>query len=187
MKARELAAIVAAMMVLNSVTLAHARNGGPGASVRGLHGVFVSVRVDGKSLAASGLTDSQVWSAVALRLRLANLGVLNEKEWEKTPGKPYLFVSLNDTMLSGQAGHPAGYVCTCSLDLMQDVALSREPSSHVDACTWSRGATLIVPPTDAVQVRMLVDNLALEFTNAVTAANSFVSGRTLLHGPLENH
>ena len=188
MKARELAAIVAAMIVLSSVTLAHARNEGPGDSVRGLRSVFVSVHVDGKSLAASGLTNPQVWSAVVLRLRLAGIGVLNEGEWEKTQGRPYLSVSLNDTLLSEQAGRPAGYVCTCSFDLMQDVALARQPRSHVDACTWSRGATLIVPPNDGAQVRMLVDNLATEFTNAVTAANRNVSERTqLIVPPLEKH
>jgi hypothetical protein len=187
MKAKDVTAIVAAMLLLSSATLAHVRNEGRGDSVGGLHSVFVSVHVDGKSLAASGLTDPQVWSAVVLRLRLAGLNVLNEEEWEKTQGKPYLYVSLNDTLLSGQAGHPAGYVCTCSLDLMQDVALARPPHSHVDACTWSRAATLIVPPNDGAQVRVLVDDLATEFTDAVTAANRTVSGGTQLEAPLEKH
>jgi hypothetical protein len=185
MRAWKWVGIVAAIMLLCSFTLAHVRNGGPGESVKGLRSVFVSVHIDGRSLAGSGLTNPQVWSAVVLRLRLAGLTVLNEGEWEKTQGKPYLYVHLSDTALSEQGGHPAGYVCTCSFDLMQDVALARQPRSHVDACTWSRGATLIVPPNDLAQVRILVDNLATEFTSDVTAANNNGSEPSLPEVPLE--
>jgi hypothetical protein len=185
MKAWELAAVVAAMMVPGAVTLAQTSNGGPDSPVQGLHGVFVSVHIDGKSLTGAGLTNPQVWSAVVLRLRLAGLGVLNEEEWEKAPGKPYLYVSLNDTPLSEQAGLPAGYVCTCSFDLMQEVALVRQPRSHMEACTWSRGETLIVPPNDVAEVRMVVDSLATEFANAMAAANNDITGSAPRPEPLE--
>ena len=185
MKTRELAAIVAAMLLLSSMTVAHARNGGSEGSLKGVHRVFVSVHVEGKSLASSGLTDPQVREAVVLRLRLAGIGVLNEEEWKKTPGKPYLYVSLNDTLLSGQMKRPGGYVCTCSFDLMEEVTPAREPRVLVDACTWSRGATLIVPVDGGAQVRMLVDNLAKDFGDAVVAANNNVLQSTQLQVPLE--
>ncbi len=185
MKARELVAVVAAMVVLGAVTLAHTRHGGTGSSVQGLHGMFVSVHIDGKSLTAAGLTNPQVWSAVVLRLRLAGLKVLNEEERQKTPGKPYLYVSLSDTLLSKQAEHPAGYVCTCSFDLMQEVTLARPPQFPVEACTWSRGATLIVPPNDTAEVRIVVDNLAKEFADAVAEANNHVAGGAPGTDPLE--
>jgi hypothetical protein len=175
MNGRALAVIIPAIMVLNSVSPAHVRNGGPGDSLKGLRSMFVTVHVDGKSLVSCGLTNAQVWSAVVLRLRLAGLNVLNEENWEQMQGKPYLSISLSDTVLSGSTGHPAGYVCTCSFDLMQEVSLVRQPGSSVDACTWSRGATVIIPPDEGGEVRMVVDSLATEFTSAVTAANQEVS------------
>jgi hypothetical protein len=140
-------------------------------SLRGLRGAYVSVQYGGTPHREAGLTSSQIAAEVSLRLRIAGLNVLTESEWRQEPGRPYLYVNIAETTIPGQGKADLGQVYTCSVDLMQETSLMRSPGSAVDACTWSRGATIIVPPNDLGQVRVLVGDLATEFTAAARAAN----------------
>jgi hypothetical protein len=154
-------------------------------SLHGLRGAFVTVHYSGKPHPEAGLTDNQLASEVSLRLQVAGLNVLTESEWKKTPGKPYLYLNLIDTGIPGRGKKDIGHVYTCSLDLMQETSLTRSPGLVVDACTWSRGATIVVPSNDLSQVRILIGDLASEFTTAVTAANQPKRETTATSKPLE--
>jgi len=160
-------------VVVLSSCLLFANNAGrfKGESLRGLHGAFVTVHYSGKPHSEAGLTETQLASEVSLRLQIAGLKVLTEPEWKKTAGRPYLYVNIIDTGLLGKGQKAMGYVYTCTLDLMQETSLARNPRSIIDACTWSRGATIAVPSNDLGQVRVLVGDLASEFAAAVRAAN----------------
>ena len=180
-------AVLGSVLLISSVTIAQTREGGSQESLRGLRSVFVSVHQNGPAEGGRGLTDSQIWSEIVLRLQIAGLNILTENEWAKTRGRPYLYLNLTDTSLAGQGRNSVGYVCTCSLDLMQEAGLARDPKTIVDACTWSRGATVVDPTADLLHLRMLIDNLASQFGSAVLAANKKVAQRTALPYPLEMH
>jgi hypothetical protein len=149
-----------------------------------LRGAYVTVHYTGKVRPEAGLTEALIASEVSLRLRIAGLNVLTEEEWRKTAGKPYLFVNIIDTGIPGTKGAEIGQVFTCSLDLMQEASLTRSRETNVDVCTWSRGATLVIPSNDLGQVRVLVGDLASEFTSAVAAANHR-GGESTSSRPLE--
>jgi hypothetical protein len=54
------------------------------------------------------LTEAPLVSEILLRLRIADLNVLTEAEWEKTSGKPFLYVNILDTGIPGTKGEKLG-------------------------------------------------------------------------------
>jgi hypothetical protein len=185
MTMRRLGLMLIGVLLVGGGALARPGEGGSRESLRGLKGVFVSVHQNPGRQPDHGLTNSELWSEIVVRLQNAGLKVLNEEEWEKTRGKPYLYLNLTDTVLAGKGQTGAGYLYTCSLDLMQEVALTRGAGDIVDACTWSRGVTIVVPSNNLRQLRMVVDKLAAEFTDAVEAARRTAPEAASRVAPLE--
>jgi len=68
---------------------------------------------------------------------------------------------------------------------MEDVILTRDTKSVVEACTWSRGATVVVPAGELAQVRVLAGDLASEFTAALRSANQGKAEATSFRAPEE--
>ncbi len=163
--------ILLAILLGWCISFARKSSASEGASLRGLRAVYVKVHYAGRPHPKAGLTKSQLAAEVSLRLKIAGLRVVPRSEWEKTAGRPYVYLDVTDTALPSGEGNRLGYVYTCSLDLMQESSLVRSRESIVDACTWSQGATIVVPPNDLGQVRILIGNLASEFTAAVRGAD----------------
>jgi hypothetical protein len=147
------------------------------ASLDGLEGVFVRVHFSGVPDQKDGLTAEQLWSDITLRLQAADVNVLSDTDWEKTEGKPYLYLNIEGEALSPQNNARDGFVYTCSLNLMQQVTLARKPHSKVFASTWSRGSSVVVVGHDLSIVREVVGDIASQFTNELTSARKGTTQR----------
>ena len=82
-----------------------------------------------------GLLEYQLQEDLKLALRIAGIPVLSAEEWIETPGTPYLYVNV--TIASVARDQLAAY--SISLELHQNVALSREPSVTTSSSTWDTG------------------------------------------------
>ena len=82
-----------------------------------------------------GLLEYQLQEDLKLALRIAGIPVLSAEEWIETPGTPYLYVNV--TIASVAHDQLAAY--SISLELHQNVALSREPSVTTSSSTWDTG------------------------------------------------
>ncbi len=177
--------VLAAGLAAWSPALAVGREGATNQSLRGLQAVYLSVHRTGVGPRSAGLSDDEVWGEILARLQFAGIRVLTEEKWAHAEGRPYLYVDLADTALGPRGRRTQGHVYTCSLNLMQEMRMVRAPGNVVDACTWSRGATVVVPSKDVAPMRILVDRLAAEFASAVKAANRGTPERTSLELPVE--
>jgi hypothetical protein len=77
-------------------------------TLAGLNGVFVAVTQVSEDARRSGLSETQLQTDVELKLRQAGIPVLTEGDASRTPGVPYLYVTVNTLQLS--SGGVAGVV-----------------------------------------------------------------------------
>jgi len=79
----------------------------------------------------AGLSKERLQTLVELKLRMAGVKVLTQKERLATAGKPYLYLNVN--VIETRKGH---YAVGVSLDFNQEVYLSRNTNIKCVAATW---------------------------------------------------
>ncbi len=101
-------------------------------TLRGLKGMSVIVEGLQPGIKQYGLTKHQIQTDVELKLRMAGIKVLNEKERLSTLGFPYLYVNLNTSQI--QKMEIVAF--SVSVELQQFVELIRN-NRTLSSNTWS--------------------------------------------------
>lgn len=136
-------------------------------SLRGLKGVYVAVENLGSDLEAAGLTKGIIQADVELKLRLARIKVLTEKEWLEELGNPSLYISV-----IGMKSEFGLYACSMVIELHQKVSLSRYPAIVVlGAITWHRGSIGVCREYKVDEIRDGVKDIVDKFINAYLSVN----------------
>jgi hypothetical protein len=115
---------------------------------------------------ASGLLANDLQTDVESKLQLAGIRVLPHSEWRITPGRPWLYVSVN-TMR-----YLASYFFSIDVQLKQDVSLPRMPAVVTSSATWEVGSIGFATTANmATKVRESVANYLESFINDYRAVN----------------
>lgn len=125
------ATLVVATLMLAAICGASDAEGSR-ATIRGLLGINVGVEPLPDNVKQVGLAEKDIQTDVELKLRIAGIKVLTEKESTDTPGRPFLYVLV--TVLGGDGVYAFSY----HVSLQQEVLLARDKAMPtVLAPTWS--------------------------------------------------
>jgi len=137
-------------------------------SLGGLRAVQVVVESLEPEVARTGLTTAAIQTDAELKLRLAGIRVLTDDERLNEPGHTYLYLNavVNPTL-------PSSWGYSISVDLVQDVQLTRNPAIVVPAHTWSvsSGGGEARPANIPDRVRNSFKDKIDQFINAYLAMN----------------
>ena len=136
-------------------------------SLRGLTGVRVVVEAFAEDAVRDGLRKETVQTDVELKLRMAGIKVLSDKEYFAAEGKPYLYIQVN-LLKTPSAGI---YSVSALVALKQDVLLVRDLVAEVKATTWSAGSVSAIGAPRLREVREHIKALVDEFTKAWLSVN----------------
>jgi hypothetical protein len=100
-----------------------------------LEGIYLVIEEITLEQEDPGLLEYQLQADLKLALRIAGIPVLSAEEWIETPGTPYLYVNVTVAEVADDS--LAAYSLT--LELHQNVNLSREPSITTSSSTWDTG------------------------------------------------
>ena len=128
-------------------------------SLKGLKGVMVDVEEIASNIEKDGLKRNSIQTDVKKKLRKAGIKVLTKKEKQKTPGMPWLYVSISSGKIS-----PRLYAYTMRLELIQSVALVRNTRILCNASTWKSSEKIgAVDETNVKSLRYSLLDLVDEF------------------------
>jgi len=96
--------------------------------------------------------------------------VLPHPEWRDTPGRPWLYVSINTIKHSGN------YFFSVDVQLKQDVSLPRQPYIVTSSATWELGSigfvnTELLPVKILDSVGAYVDNFISDYSTVNGASH----------------
>ncbi len=100
----------------------------------GLKGVFVLVKELDPDANQIGLTKEIIQQDVELKLRMAGMNVLTQRERYSEPGKPFLYINLDIINIADS------FVYNILVELLQKVRLVRMPDLVHTGTTWSKGS-----------------------------------------------
>jgi hypothetical protein len=133
----------------------------------GLKGVVVVIETVKPDAEADGLNVAELQTDVELRLSQGGVRVLPHPEWRETPGRPWLYVSVNTIK------HLGSYFFSVDVQLKQDVSLPRQPSIMTSSATWELGSIGFVnPELLPVKIRESVGTYIDNFISDYSEANS---------------
>ena len=138
----------------------------PQDTLRGLKGVMILIEDIDTDVENYGLTKSLLKREVESRLREADIPVLTREEAFKTPGKPYLYLTLTT--------HNTGielYSFAVQIQFNQDVCMIREPSIRASGTTWIANVVGIVGARNLPAITEDVNDLTDKFIHDYLAAN----------------
>ena len=137
-------------------------------TLRDLPGVFFVVEELSQDVQSDGLTTEQLRRDVELQLRESATHLMTEEEWERTPGKAFLYVRVS-TLRSGP-----GYAFHLEIQLFQRVRLERyQQLAPVQVPTWAAQEEIGVIEAGRVQeIRRYVLEQLKEFTQAYMSVNT---------------
>lgn len=124
-----------------------------------VEGVKADARVD-------GLDVREIQADCEQKLSAAGITVLQEEQWRKAPGRPWLYVSINTIQYLGS------YFFSIDVQLKQDVGLAREPSNVTSSATWEMGSIGFVDTPHLVpKIKESVGNYLDNFIADYAAVN----------------
>ena len=135
------------------------------ATLKGISGVQVLVEYFNENAKNAGFDTRTFQTDMELKLRLAGIKVLTEKESFAAPGSPYLYLSVSP-VISKKRGPNFPYAI--DLELNQTVRLVRDPSIEAPGETWSIGS---IGHGDIPHIRESVKDYMDEFINAWLSVN----------------
>ena len=100
-------------------------------SLKDLPGVYLIVEELDEIIEENGLSRNEIESDVKKKLQKADIEILSEKEMQKTPGMPWLYVSIGSGTLNRNL-----LVYTINMELVQSVMLVRDAGILCNASTW---------------------------------------------------
>jgi hypothetical protein len=135
-------------------------------TLRGLIGVVVVIETIKPDAEADGLSISELQTDVELKLVQGGIRVLPHSEWCQTPGRPWLYVSVNTIK------HLGSYFFSVDVQLKQDVNLPHQPSIVTSSATWELGS-IGFAKTDLLRakIRESVGAYVDNFINDYSAVN----------------
>jgi hypothetical protein len=133
-------------------------------SLRGLKGVCVLVESLGPSFDGK-LTRDNIKTDVELKLRLAGIKVISDREIFKTTAQPILHVSV----FSHGAGGSIGY--SINVEFMQLVNLRRDSTKSLLAGTWWTRSSGVVGELQTETLRNSIKDKVDEFINDFRLVN----------------
>jgi hypothetical protein len=133
----------------------------------GLNGVVVVIETLKPDAEADGLNVAELQTDVELKLTQGGIRVLPHPEWSETPGRPWLYVSVNTIK------HLGSYFFSVDVQLKQDVSLPRQPSIMTSSATWELGSIGFVnPELLPAKIRESVGTYVDNFISDYSRANS---------------
>jgi hypothetical protein len=135
-------------------------------TLRGFPGVYVVVEPLSPQIENKELTTDQLQKDAEAKIRTAGMKILSKEEFLRTPGKPYLYVNVNISILRTQITR---YIFYVRVEFNQEVSLMKNPGTIVPAATWSTGGWGI--DFSLENIRNTVKNQVDKFVNAYLAAN----------------
>jgi hypothetical protein len=132
-------------------------------TLRGLPGVWVVVEKLPPELEQTGLTQGQVQAEAEDRLRKAGIATLTQEECWRTPGMPWLYLTVALLKVSATT-----YAATVGAVLNQEILLTRNPQIKAFGATWDAGVHLGAIGTDSLptvraSVGSLVEKLIADY------------------------
>jgi hypothetical protein len=135
-------------------------------TLRGIVGVAVVVETLKEDAEADGLTATDLQADTELRLEQAGIEVLSHEQWRRSPGRPWLYVSVNTIK------YLASYFFSVDVQLKQDVSLPRDPSLVTSSATWEVGSIgFVISPDLSEKVRGSVGAYVSHFIRDYLTAN----------------
>lgn len=134
-------------------------------SLIGLRGVYVFVEDKNPPAEKYGLTKKALQTETELQLQQNGIKVLSKEERLKTPGMPYLYISVY-TIVRGQ---PAAVYIT--VKLKQDVTLMANHGLYCGATTWEEERFMLVSEDKLKDIGEYVKDFVDQFINDYLAAN----------------
>src|SRR5438552_16088659 len=168
--------VLAAIALLCAVVVSPLVGQGDGPDSRhtlaGLRGVYVAVGDVDEDAEQKGLSKARLQTDVELKLRQAGIRVLTEEEVGRTPGLPYLYVTVN-TLHPREPSLSGVYAFAVSVELVQTICLHRSPSMLTIGRTLNATGAFGTVGADNLgeYVRKRVSDGTDEFINAYLAAN----------------
>src|SRR6266550_3355550 len=140
-------------------------------TLAGLRGVFVAVSDVSEDAQRKGLSETQVRTDVELKLRQSGITVLTQDEVKRTPGLPFLYVTVSTLPL--QSPLSGAYAFSIHIDLIQTIRLGRNPSVSALGRTWNSTGLFGAVGGDNLgeSTRQKVRDQTDQFVNAYLAAN----------------
>jgi hypothetical protein len=135
-------------------------------TLRGLTGVAVVVETLKGDAEADGLTVSDLQTDTESKLMEAGIEVLAHEQWRDTPGRPWLYVSVNTIT------YLASYFFSVDVQLKQDVIVPRDASIVTSSATWEVGSIGFVNAPDlASKIRSSVGGYVTHFISDYLTVN----------------
>jgi hypothetical protein len=130
-------------------------------TLAGITGVSVVVEDVPPGAASLGLNKESIQTDTELKLRLAGMRVLTEKESLGMPGMPSLYIAVNVS--------PSGRAANVAVELQQNVRLVRDPTVLAFCTTWL--AEVVAGNLNAQDTRDTVKDLVDKFLNGWLSVN----------------
>ncbi len=139
-------------------------------TLHGLSGVVVVVETIKPDAEADGLKVTELQTDVELRLAQGGIRVLPHDVWRQTPGRPWLYVSVNTIK------YLESYFFSVDVQLKQDVSLPRQPSIVTSSVTWELGSigfvnTELLPAKIRESVGAYVDHFISDYSTVNSASH----------------
>lgn len=135
-------------------------------TLRGLAGVAVVVETLKEDAEADGLKATDLQADTEQKLEQAGIEVLSHEQWRDTPGRPWLYVSVNTIK------YLASYFFSVDVQLKQDVSLPRDPSLLTSSATWEVGSIgFVIAPDLSEKIRGSVGGYVNHFIRDYLTAN----------------
>lgn len=130
-------------------------------SLQGINAISVEIESLSDGAKLLGLSKDDIRTDVELKLRLAGIRVVTEKEVIGLPGMPSLYVMATVT--------ESGKAVSINVQLVQNVHLERNGQLAVGATTWDVGAVGV--NLTAQDIRDKIKDLVDTFVNAWLSVN----------------
>jgi len=115
-----------------------------------------------------GVDPNRLQTEIETKLKGAGLRIVNQDEWLRLPGSPYLYLQTS-VMKVDRRGV---YAFTVNTSLMQDVRLKRDPSFLLgEAMTWSVGSHGHTDRQHPGYIQQAVGELIDQFLTAYFSVN----------------
>jgi hypothetical protein len=135
-------------------------------TLQGLQGVAVVVESIKSDAEADGLLSTDLQADTELKLSQAGIAVLAQDQWRQTPGRPWLYVSVNTIK------YLASYFFSIDVQLKQEVSLPRQPSLVTSTATWEVGSIgFVISPDLSQKIRDSVSGYVNHFIRDFLSAN----------------
>lgn len=136
-------------------------------TLRALPGVWVVVEQVGPELAHAGVTQSALQHDTEEKIRAAGLPLLSQEECWRTPGMPWLYLTVAVSKATDTI-----YAATIAVSLYQEVQLLRPPALKTFGVTWDAGVHVgTVTTEELASVRQRVGALVDQFVADYQAGN----------------